>query len=135
MAIRNWSSRFRWTTVLAPLALMGAVTRLILEIAPCPFGILALLLALWCVWTGFVFRRIGWLSIQLSAVLLAWALGEAMLTYKHSGSQLSYEDLDIPGRPRKVPSELLGMAPIPNHCRTASPVSRSCVRWRWEKKS
>jgi hypothetical protein len=114
MAVRNWSSRFRWTTVLAPVVLMVAVTRPLLDMAPCPFGILALGLSLWSVWTGFVFRRLGWWAIQLAAVMLALAVGEAWLTYKHSGSQLSYDDLDVPGRPRKVPSELLGMAPISN---------------------
>ena len=114
MSVQNWSARFRWTTVLGSLVLMGAMTPFIFAGGTCPFGILGLFLALWCLWIGFVFRRIGWWAIQLAAVMLALSVGEALLTYRHSIKQLSYEDLDVPGRSRKVASELLGLAPFPN---------------------
>jgi hypothetical protein len=113
MAVRTWSTRFRWTTVMAPLLLMGVITRLILDIALCPFGILELLLALWCVWTGFVFRRVGWWAIQLAAVLVACALGEACLTYQRAGKQPQHQSLAEPPVPYHQQSDLLGTVPVP----------------------
>jgi hypothetical protein len=113
MAVRNWSTRFRWMTVLVPLLLMGGVTRFLLDIAPCPFGLLGLFLALWCLWIGFVFRRIGWWTIQLAAVMLAFALGEGFLTYQHAGKQVQYQSLLEPPLPYNQQSDLLGTVPVP----------------------
>ena len=97
-----------------PLVLMAAITRPLLDLAPCPFGVLALGLALWCVWTGFVFRRIGWWAIQLAAVMLAFALGEAFLTFQRAGKQVQYQSLEKPPVPYSKKSHLLGAIPTPN---------------------
>jgi hypothetical protein len=114
MAVRNWSSRFRWTAVLVPLLLMGALTPIILTLAPCPFGLLGLLMATWCLWTGFLFRRLGWWLIQLSAVMLALAVGEGFLAVRSAGRVSRLQSLAEPPLPYTEKSDLLGSSPVPN---------------------
>lgn len=82
MSIQVWSNRRRWLSVTGLLLLVAIASPLVMTTSSCPFGILGLLLACGCLWTGFVFRRTRWWIINLGAVVFALSLVEAFLYWR-----------------------------------------------------
>ena len=112
MAVVHWSARRRAMSVWLPLAMLVGVTPIIWKLVSAAFCPLDWLLACWCVWTGFVYRRLAFCGINLAAVLFVLGGAEALLSAKRPGVATT-TSLDGPGLPYQQRDDLLGARPRP----------------------
>ena len=114
MSLQNWSNRRRWLSVLGPLLLVVMALPWLMTTNRCPFGIGGLLLACWCVWTGFVFRRTVWWSLNLAAVFFALGLGELFLSWRESAKTVVRRPMLGSPVPVEEHTDQWGRVPRPN---------------------
>ena len=112
MSVLNWTSRRRALSVLLPLLMIAGLVPLIWKLVSAAYCPLDWLLACWCVWTGFIYRRWQRWGINLAAILLVLGGAEALLSPKRPGID-TYTSLDSPGLKFAQGNDLLGSVPRP----------------------
>jgi len=124
MSVKTWSNRRRWLSVWGPLLVVAVASPSMMNTKDCPFGILGLLLTCCCVWTGFVFRRVAWWTLNLAAVLFALTLVEGFLYWRVAAKTVARTNVRPPVTGTSGPTDsseakfettdLLGTVPVPD---------------------
>ena len=112
MSVQNWTARHRALSVLLPLLMIGVLSLVILKRVAGAYWPLDWLLAGWCVWTGFVYRRWQRWGINLAAILFVLGGAEALLPPTQTGIT-KYTSLDHRGLQYTVIDDRLGSSPRP----------------------